>query len=487
MAARFRPVKGIKRAMAGEYSRELSVRVFAGQSRLARMGFKIGGPPGYGYRRLLIDQNGIAKGILAPGEQKSISADHVTLAPGPAEEVATVRWIFASFVQDRKTETEIAKALNQRGVVNSNGRAWNRNGIYQILKSEKYIGNYVWNQTSKKLHRRQVKNDPETWCRAEGAFEALIDRSLFDAAQRVYQVRKQRAVNGGYRKFSDEELLQYLRDLLAKHGYISRSLMRRNSVPCETTYHLRFGGLKNAFQKIGFVPQYGRRRSALTWTGRPQGLSDDEMLRRLRSLWQEHGYLTTKIIDRNKIVPATAQYRKRFGRLSRAYQLIGFVPDPKHIRLVRPLSKRGLPDEALLEHLRSVLKERGRLSSKILRETKVGPSRGTIEYRFGSLTRAFDLIGYKPDPYETRSPRPRGLTDDQMLFALWQLWRKRGHLSQPVIVRNKDVPSHHAYVKRFGSLTRAYDLIGFKVDRHPYRRKGIQTKDRQAPDDETAP
>ena len=49
-------VKGVKRAMAGEYSRELSVKVFAGQCRLIELGFRQGGPPGYGLRRSLIDQ-----------------------------------------------------------------------------------------------------------------------------------------------------------------------------------------------------------------------------------------------------------------------------------------------------------------------------------------------------------------------------------------------------------------------------------------------
>jgi glycine/D-amino acid oxidase-like deaminating enzyme len=43
-------VKGIKRAMAGEYSRELSAKVFAGQCRLIEMGFRQGGPAGYGLR-----------------------------------------------------------------------------------------------------------------------------------------------------------------------------------------------------------------------------------------------------------------------------------------------------------------------------------------------------------------------------------------------------------------------------------------------------
>jgi DNA invertase Pin-like site-specific DNA recombinase len=40
-------VKGVKRAMAGEYSRELSAKVFAGQCRLIEMGYRQGGMAGY--------------------------------------------------------------------------------------------------------------------------------------------------------------------------------------------------------------------------------------------------------------------------------------------------------------------------------------------------------------------------------------------------------------------------------------------------------
>lgn len=51
-------LKTVKRTMAGEYSRELSVKVFAGQSRLIELGFRQGGPAGYGLRRVLQDQHG---------------------------------------------------------------------------------------------------------------------------------------------------------------------------------------------------------------------------------------------------------------------------------------------------------------------------------------------------------------------------------------------------------------------------------------------
>ena len=79
-------IKTVKRAMAGEYSRELSVKVFAGQANLIRLGYRQGGPAGYGLRRLLVDQDGNAKGELARGEHKSIATDRVILVPGPEQE-----------------------------------------------------------------------------------------------------------------------------------------------------------------------------------------------------------------------------------------------------------------------------------------------------------------------------------------------------------------------------------------------------------------
>src|ERR1700722_15028667 len=76
-------MKALKRVMAGEYSRELGVRVIAGQKRLAALGFKQGGSPGYGFRRLLVSDDRSPKQLLSQGEMKSISTDRVILVPGP--------------------------------------------------------------------------------------------------------------------------------------------------------------------------------------------------------------------------------------------------------------------------------------------------------------------------------------------------------------------------------------------------------------------
>jgi DNA invertase Pin-like site-specific DNA recombinase len=45
-------LKALKRSMAAEFSRELGVKVFEGKSRLVKLGFWVGGAPGYGYRRM---------------------------------------------------------------------------------------------------------------------------------------------------------------------------------------------------------------------------------------------------------------------------------------------------------------------------------------------------------------------------------------------------------------------------------------------------
>ena len=162
--------KMLKRKMAGEYSRELSVKVFAGQCRLIEHGFRQGGPAGFGLRRQLIDQSGAAKGELTRGEHKSIQTDRVILVPGPPEEVNTVGWIYQTFVEQGKPEREIADLLNARGITTDLVRPWTRATVHQVLINEKYVGNNVWNRRSFKLKKRRVRNQPDVWIRADGVF-----------------------------------------------------------------------------------------------------------------------------------------------------------------------------------------------------------------------------------------------------------------------------------------------------------------------------
>ena len=108
-------IKTVKRAMAGEYSRELSAKVFKGQCRLIEIGFRQGGVAGFGLRRMLVNQAGETKGILQHGEQKSIQTDRVMLVPGPQEEIEVVHRIYRLFIDERRNEAQIASILNEAG------------------------------------------------------------------------------------------------------------------------------------------------------------------------------------------------------------------------------------------------------------------------------------------------------------------------------------------------------------------------------------
>ena len=181
-------VKGVKRAMAGEYSRELSVKVFAGQCRLIELGFRQGGPPDTGCAAALIDQAGDAKGELTRGEHKSIQTDRVVLVPGPAEEVETVRWMYRAFVERRQVRARDRQRCSMNAAFTTDlGRPWTRGTVHQVLTNEKYIGNNVCNRVSFKLKKKRVRNSRDMWIRADGAFESIVDRSLFEAAQAIIQ------------------------------------------------------------------------------------------------------------------------------------------------------------------------------------------------------------------------------------------------------------------------------------------------------------
>ena len=240
-------VKGVKRAMAGEYSRELSAKVFAGQCRLIELGYRQGGPAGFGLRRRLIDQTGATKSQLEVNEHKSIQTDRVILVPGPPEEIETVRWIYRSFVIDEKLESQIASDLNAGNILTDRGRAWTRGTVHQVLINEKYIGNNVWNRCSFKLKKKHVHNSPDMWIRSNGAFEPVIDRQLFDGAQAIIGERSYR--------MPDDDMIAALRTLLERQGHLSGIIIdEAEGLPSSSAYHSRFGSLLRAYSLVGYTP-----------------------------------------------------------------------------------------------------------------------------------------------------------------------------------------------------------------------------------------
>ena len=240
-------IKSMKRAMAGEYSRELSVKVFAGQCRLIGLGFRQGGMAGYGLRRELIDEQRQPKGELPFRAKKSLQTDRVVLVPGPPEEVEIVRRMYRMFVEEDRSESEIAAILNEEGVLTDLGRQWTRGTVHQVLTNEKYIGNNVYNRVSFKLKKKRVANPPDMWIRASAAFTAIVDPAIFEAVRRIVQERN--------RRFSRDEMLERLSALLKKTGWLSGLVIdEHEDMPSSSAYRARFGSLLRAYRLVGYAP-----------------------------------------------------------------------------------------------------------------------------------------------------------------------------------------------------------------------------------------
>lgn len=248
-------IKNIKRAMAGEYSRELSAKVFQGQCNLIRLGFRQGGTSGFGLRRMLVDEHLNHKGILKMTDKKSIQTDRVIQVLGPKEEVEIVREIYSLFVNENMREREIARILNSREIKTDFGRQWTAATVLQILTNEKYIGNNVFNKTSHKLAdfapnetRKTIKNAEENWIRAEGVFPAIIPKETFLIVKGMLRARNIR--------YDDQRLLDMLKGLYVKYGKVSGFLIdEADEMPSSAVYYNRFGSLIRAYSLIGYTPE----------------------------------------------------------------------------------------------------------------------------------------------------------------------------------------------------------------------------------------
>jgi len=206
-------MKALKRAMAGEYSRELGVKVAAGQTRLAELGFWQGGPAGYGFRRMLVSPERKPKQLLARRETKSIATDRVILVPGLAHEVERVNEIFRLFTVEKLGVTAIARDLNRRGIPSPKNRPWTHSVVTTILTHPRYVGCNVFNQTTSRLGERCIARPRGEWVVIPSAYQGIVDPQTFAVAQEIFANLTVRKTN--------EQVLRELRSLLDLKGKLT--------------------------------------------------------------------------------------------------------------------------------------------------------------------------------------------------------------------------------------------------------------------------
>ncbi|WP_177176040.1 recombinase family protein [Sphingopyxis sp. YR583] len=394
-------MKHMKRVMAAEYSRELSVKISRAQRQQAGLGYKQGGDPPLGLRRQVVDESGAPRMILARGQRKALSTDKVVYVRGPASEIALVRNIFRLFVEEKLRLGQIEKWLNARDKRQANGKPWTTSAVRRLLMQDLYAGRYVFGKRSNNLGRPSY-TPPSHWVTAD-VMVPVVTNEIFRAAERRLKSITRRV-------YSTEEIETGLERLLAERGHLSgRFIQQCSYLPSPEAIDTRYGSLAAAFRTVGFeIPSRIKKNPA----GLPY--SDDELLNDLRRIYQDRGYLSGHAVDADSNSPSKKYFVRRFGSLAKAFELAG------------------------------------------VEVTSTEKRRAAIAFRDEN-----GLSHKPPKKAARRNLDGSAFTDDQLLGHLRRLLREHGYLSVPLIDADPEVPAKNLFRRRFGGLRAAYARVGF--------------------------
>jgi len=323
-------MKALKRTMAAEYSRELGVKVLAGQRRIAHLGYRSVGTAGYGLRRMMVSPDGRRRIVLKDGERKAVHTDRTILVPGPKDEVECVRTIF-DLAATGKTPKEIARELNARHMFPAHGLPWRHTSVYRILRNDKYAGCNTYGKTTQRLSSVSRVVERQLWVTHPDAFHPIIASETFERVQTFFKKR------GLPPTRSDAYLIRGMRKVLGNEGKLTHRILKTKSkLGC--AYFKRFGSVMKAYEMAGYQPPLGSVR-----------ISDSQ--RRMRSLRKDlYIRLRQLFPDRLRFINLQGQKTRQVveidGRLRLAVYVCHAVIDSTGeigwILRVRPLD-RHLP------------------------------------------------------------------------------------------------------------------------------------------------
>ena len=319
-------MKQLKRAMAADFSRDLSAKVHRYQFYLHAQGFHRGGPAPYALQRWQLGAAGERQRPMTVGERKSQVRSRTILAPGPPNEVREVRRIFREFVVHQRTTAQIAGRLNARGIATRAGLAWRAYQVRYVLRNETYAGMSVLGKERFHLGRRAARLPKSEWLRVP-SIDPIVSRTTWRRAQQLLDQGRRRYV-------SDENLIADLKAIYANAGRINARLIDEAGGYAASLYKRRFGSLAEAYRAAGFTPgvswpsifRAGEAAEACFRPDLPAG-ADAAILERLRALFEREGRLNNQVINLARVCPCVQVYRRRFGSLARAYELVGYQPD----------------------------------------------------------------------------------------------------------------------------------------------------------------
>jgi DNA invertase Pin-like site-specific DNA recombinase len=233
--------KGMKRAMAAEFSRELAMKTTAGQTAAISKGFQLGKLPCLGIDRIAVSKADGSERPLSYTEHKAGHREHVKWVSGPEHERRAVLRIFELYAKTEVSVVDLARQLEAEGVRTRGGRVVSEWMLYSFLRSETVLGNFVWGRAENK--KRRAEGDQRVR-RVSGCMEPIVPREIFDAVQAKLARRKHVIL-------TKETLLEQLRTALVANPRLRGSQLKAHGCPCRESYIKQFGSLGAAWAAAG--------------------------------------------------------------------------------------------------------------------------------------------------------------------------------------------------------------------------------------------
>ncbi len=99
------------------------------------------------------------------------------------EEAEIIKMIFHKYVNEKMSIFAITRYLNQLGLKTSRGKQFEKRSIEYILQNPGYAGDIRWNRT---VNATNEIRDPSEWIIRQGHHPAIIEKELFEAAQKRF-------------------------------------------------------------------------------------------------------------------------------------------------------------------------------------------------------------------------------------------------------------------------------------------------------------
>ena len=160
----------IDRYSAGEYSRQLSDKVWHGCVKVVKQGLSPGGKAPFGMSRQLLDERRRPVRILKSSEHKAISNQRVRFVPN--EDAKVVKKVYLMYVDEGKN----VKAISSETRIKESR-------ISSILCNERYTGAMTYNKSSSKLKQPSKRNPREEWIISYGVLDSIVEPEVFSKAQ----------------------------------------------------------------------------------------------------------------------------------------------------------------------------------------------------------------------------------------------------------------------------------------------------------------